>query len=209
MKTKIFNLIILDESGSMSVIKQQAINGLNETIQTIRSAQDKHEGQEHYLSLVTFNGDAIKIIYQCTPVSNVKEMVPSQYMPNCSTPLYDAIGTALNELRPKVAPDDKVLVTVITDGEENSSVEYSGKTIKTMIEELKEAGWVFVYIGANQDVEKVAGTISVTNIMSFNASPEGTEAMMAHVNKKRMSFFDRLEINKTSAADENEHFFDE
>ena len=46
MKTKIFNLIILDESGSMESIKQQAITGVNETIQTIRNAQKQHEEQE-------------------------------------------------------------------------------------------------------------------------------------------------------------------
>jgi hypothetical protein len=39
MKTRIFNLIILDESGSMSSIEQEAISGVNETIQTIRAAQ--------------------------------------------------------------------------------------------------------------------------------------------------------------------------
>lgn len=60
MKTKIFNLIILDESGSMESIKQQAITGVNETIQTIRNAQKQHEEQEHYVSLVSFNSSSVK-----------------------------------------------------------------------------------------------------------------------------------------------------
>ena len=45
MKTKIYNLIIIDESGSMQSIKQPTIDSVNETIQTIRSAQKKHENQ--------------------------------------------------------------------------------------------------------------------------------------------------------------------
>lgn len=68
MKTRIFNLIIIDESGSMQSIKKQAIDSVNETIQTIRSAQTKHEEQEHYVSLITFN-DNVKTIYDCVPVS--------------------------------------------------------------------------------------------------------------------------------------------
>ena len=57
MKTRIFKLIIIDESGSMQSIKTAAIDSVNETMQTIRSAQKKHEDQEHYVSLVTFNDD--------------------------------------------------------------------------------------------------------------------------------------------------------
>ena len=48
MKTRIFNLIIIDESGSMQSIKKATIDNVNETIQTIRSAQKKHEEQEHF-----------------------------------------------------------------------------------------------------------------------------------------------------------------
>ena len=49
MKKRIFNLIIIDESGSMQSIKKQAIDSVNETLQTICSAQGKYEEQEHYV----------------------------------------------------------------------------------------------------------------------------------------------------------------
>ena len=49
MKTRIFNLIILDESGSMYSIKHQAVTGVNETVQTIKSAQKQYENQEHFV----------------------------------------------------------------------------------------------------------------------------------------------------------------
>ena len=65
MKTRIFNLIILDESGSMQSIKQAAINGMNETVQSINEAQKKHEEQERVVTLVTFNSSAVKTIYDC------------------------------------------------------------------------------------------------------------------------------------------------
>ena len=91
MKTRIFNLIIIDESGSMCSIKKEAIDSVNETIQTIRSAQKKHEGQEHYVSLVTFNDD-VKTVYDCVNVDEVKELNAETYRPDCCTALYDAMG---------------------------------------------------------------------------------------------------------------------
>lgn len=151
MKTRVFNLIILDESGSMQSIKKEAIDSVNETVQTIRAAEKKNEDQEHFVSLVTFNEDS-KTVYDCVPAKEVKELMAETYRPDCCTALYDAMRMSLNALRPKVAEEDRVLVTVVTDGCENSSREYRGKAIKALVDELKGKGWVFAYIGANQDV---------------------------------------------------------
>ena len=208
MKTKVFNLIILDESGSMHSIKKEAIYSVNETVQTIRSAEKKNEEQEHFISLVTFN-DEVKKVYDCVPTVEVKELTSEIYCPSCSTALYDAMGISLNELRHKVADDDRVLVTIVTDGYENASKEYNGKAIKALVDELKAKGWVFAYIGANQDVEKVAATISITNTMSFNTTPEDTMHMSECVNKSRLRFYFRMSKPNFNAIVENEHFFDD
>lgn len=208
MKTRIFNLVIIDESGSMQSIKKEAIGSVNETVQTIRSAQKKHEEQEHYVSLVTFNDD-VKTIYECVPVDEVKELTNETYRPDCCTALYDAMGISLNALRKKVAEDDKVLVTVVTDGYENASKEYSGKAIKALVDELKGKGWVFAYIGANQDVESVAATISITNVMNFETTSVGTQVMTDRVNRSRERLYCCMAKPDFSAVEANENFFDE
>lgn len=208
MKTRVFNLIILDESGSMQSIKKEAVDSVNETVQTIRSAEKKNEDQEHFVSLITFNDD-VKTVYDCVPAAEVKELTSETYRPDCCTALYDAMGMSLNALSPKVAENDRVLVTVVTDGCENASREYNGKAIKALVDELKGKGWVFAYIGANQDVEKVAATISITNTMNFRTTSEGTRHMSARVNRSRRSFFDRLSNKSFDAAAENECFFDD
>lgn len=207
MKTRVFNLIILDESGSMWCIKQAAINSVNETIQTIREAEKEHEDQEHYVTFVSFNSK-MKTVCDCVPACEVKEITENDYKPNCNTALYDAMGMSLNALRPKVAESDRVLVTVVTDGEENSSKEFTGKAIKALVDELKGKGWIFAYIGANQDVEKVAATISITNTMTFEATPLGTMHMARRSNDSRKNFFARLGREDFDAAKENECFFD-
>lgn len=208
MKTRIFNLIIIDESGSMQSIKKQAIDSVNETIQTIRSAQTKYEDQEHYVSLITFNDD-VKTVYDCVPVSEVKELTTENYHPDCCTALYDAMGLSVNALRKKVAEIDKVLVTVVTDGYENASKEYSGKAIKSLVDELKANGWVFAYIGANQNVEAVAASISITNTLNFEATCTGTTAMSEKLRRSRSHWFDKIARGASSPVEDNCNFFDE
>mgnify|MGYP004566816155 FL=1 len=59
--------------------------------------------------------------------------------------------------------DTMVVVTIITDGMENASREYNGKTIKELVERLRGEGWTFTYMGANQDSVEVAMSMSIRN----------------------------------------------
>lgn len=192
MEKKVYNLIILDESGSMSSIERQAISGVNETIQSLRMAQKDYPEQTHFLTLVSFNSRAVKTIYDNIEASKAEELTNAQYCPAACTPLYDAMGSALTSLSQKASDHDAVIVTIITDGYENSSKEYNGKAIKALVDKLKTKGWLFTYIGANQDVEAFANSISITNTLSFIADAEGTQAMFARELKARKRWTDRL-----------------
>lgn len=195
MKVKVFNLIILDESGSMQSIHKPAIDGLNETLQTIQSAQETHnELQEHFVTLVFFNSNGIRTITENKPIGHIEMLKMRDYMPNAGTPLYDTMGITLSKLRYQLDEKEKnqVLVTIITDGEENASKEYSGKMIKNLVCDLKEIGWVFAYIGANQDVDEVADSMSIDNRMCFEASYAGSRMMSKKLSKSRGRFYDKL-----------------
>lgn len=207
MKTRIFNLIILDESGSMLSIKNEAINNVNESLQTILKAQKENPDQEHYVTFVSFN-NRHKTIWDRIPATEAKTITENDYNPSCSTALYDAMGFSLNELRPNVADNDRVLVTIVTDGMENASCEYNGNAIKILVDELKAKGWVFAYMGANHDVEAAAAHISITNIMKFQATAEGTSMMTNRSNNSRERLYRKMSEEDFNSQDANHNFFD-
>lgn len=208
MKQKVYNLIILDESGSMEAIAQQAVSGLNETLQTIQTAQKEHEDQEHYISFVTFNSSKINTVMDCVKVDKEKKMKWTDFAPNSCTPLFDAMGQSLSKLREMVEEKDAVLVTIITDGMENASREYSGTAIKEMVANLRKRGWVFVYIGTNQDVDAVANDMGINFRLSFDYSAPGTDVMFKKAKGGMKGFFSKLaDCCSTSFADEDDYQF--
>jgi len=194
-KTNIYNVVILDMSGSMQAIKQEAISGYNNTLLTIQAAQQKYaDTQNHFVTLVIFNSSAIKMECDCVACTKAKELTDKSYRPDSYTPLYDTMGFTLSKFRKTIdrATDYKVLVTIITDGDENDSKKYTGRDIYQMVSELKSFGWVFTYIGANHDVEKFAKTIAVNNTLTFVSTGHGTKEMYMRESKHRMNFYDRI-----------------
>lgn len=189
---RVHNLIVLDESGSMQSIYHPALTGVNETLHTIREAQKEHGDQKHYVSLIAFDSGHYNRIYNNTAAEMAVDITADQYRPGGCTPLFDAMGRAITELRTKVKKGDVVLVTVITDGYENASQEYDGKAIKSLVEAMKAEGWVFTYIGANQDVAAVAASMSIDNHLAFEADDASTCAMFAKENSSRRAFFSRV-----------------
>lgn len=176
----IYNVIILDESGSMSSIYKETIQSMNEVISGIRKNQEDHPEQHHYVSIITFEGDGIRGVKtrrDRVPIGTIQDFTTKDYRPGGCTPLYDAMGKTLNELESLVLEDDRVFATVITDGYENSSREYSGRTIKELVSRLREKGWILAYIGANQDAVEVARDLHIGNALNFCACPTGVEEM--------------------------------
>lgn len=186
-KTKrVFNLIIVDESGSMSIIRKQAFTGMNETLQTVRRMQKKFPDQEQRISLITFDTSHTTWHYDNTPALRTRNLEWKAYRPGGGTPLYDAMGMAISKMNAQVTDEDNVLVTVITDGEENSSVEWTLKMIRTMIEKLKKQHWTFTLIGTdNLDVESMAHSFAIDEHLEFRQDVEGTRAMFACERRSR------------------------
>ena len=202
-KHKVFNLIILDESGSMSSIKQSIISGFNEVVQTVKGVAKQFPEQEHLISFVTFNSLQVKTHFENEDVTKLELIDENQYHPNAMTPLYDAIGLSISQLRKvtDVLSGYHVLVTILTDGEENDSKEYTGQAIKQLIDELKLQQWTFTYIGANHDVEKFALSISISNTMKFDPNERDLKRMFSKESTARKNFSAKLLRNDSLIDD--------
>lgn len=193
-KQLIHNLIVLDESGSMYPIKGQIISGFNEVLQTIRHSEKTFKNQEHVVSLISFNGIGIKDLYFGKSASEVEDIDYSFYQPDATTPLLDALGYAIMKVKADLPEENyKVMVTILTDGMENASTEYSWGTIQKMIAELTENHWTFTYIGTDHDIEKVAVNLSISNTMFFDKTEVGIAEMFLAEKEMRYAFYKKAE----------------
>ena len=182
-------MIIVDESGSMSIIEKQALAGLNETIDTVKKMQKLHPDMEQRISLLTFDSSHKTFKYDNVKAETARLLSARDYNPGGCTPLYDAIGIAISKLNAQTTEKDSVLVTIITDGEENSSEEYNLKMVKTLISKMKKQGWTFTLIGTdNLDVEGMAGQMNIDNHLAFKEDAEGTRMMFMRERQARVRF---------------------
>lgn len=176
---KLYNLIIIDESGSMSGLRDATLLGINETIRTIKAAQKEYrKTQQHFLSIITFNssglnGQSVRTVVDAVPIDGCD--IFSNYFPKGSTPLYDAMGESLTYLRKKIN-DDRYsygIVTILTDGLENASNIWLSSSLYKLIRQLKDQGWAFSYMGSTHNVKEVADILSIDNVMEFSHDVTG------------------------------------
>ncbi|MBR5639856.1 MAG: VWA domain-containing protein [Muribaculaceae bacterium] len=200
MRTKVFNVIILDKSGSMTSIAKQAIDGVNETIASIERSQEKHPENDNLLTLVAFCGCEIKKIYEQCPIGEVKPITSNDYKPCCMTPLYDAIGNTITTVHRLMENEKNAIasVTIITDGYENASKEFTHKAIKSLIEAYKSEGWLFAYIGAEHDVEAVSFSLSIDNKLKFEKTDKDTRAMFCCLQDNYDDYIDDIALTMSS-----------
>ena len=163
-KTKVYNVIIMDRSGSMWDIRKPAIMGFNEVLGGVKAAQTKYaETQEQFITLVLFDSASIDEVYWNADPSKAEHLTTETYVPGSATPLYDAMGRTLTKLERELKGDENhsVLVTVITDGYENDSREYDLASVKALVEHLKDRGAVSI-------------DLSITNVVKFEKTAEET-----------------------------------
>ena len=101
------------------------------------------------------------------------------------------------------------LVTVITDGYENSSREYDAEKIRALVKRLDEKDWVFTYIGANQDAILEARKIGINNAMNYDADEDGTREMWEKEKVYRSRFMENARIGTSRSRLKAGYFSDE
>ncbi|MFY7958280.1 MAG: VWA domain-containing protein [Flavobacteriia bacterium] len=189
-KHQVHNLIILDESGSMNSIKKTIINGFNDLINSLKSIEKEFIEQEHFISLISFNSKKNNVIHFTEPAGKIITINKNNYNPESSTPLFDAMGFSILKLKHYLSDKNNysVLVTILTDGEENASKEFSLIAIKRLIEELKSENWTFTYIGTEHDVDTTSLDLNINNSICFEKNDIGIKKMFEIETTSRIKY---------------------
>ncbi len=178
-------VFILDRSGSMGGLESDTIGGFNSMIE-----KQKKEPGKVYVSTVLFDNRS-EVLHDRIKLEDVPLMTEKDYYVRGSTALVDAIGGAIHHIvnihkyaREEDVPE-KTMFIITTDGMENASRHYSSNQIKAMIERQKEAGWEFLFIGANIDAVETAGRYGIRRdrVANYKADSRGTEILYQSVSE--------------------------
>ncbi len=184
--------MILDRTGSMESIKQDTIGGFNSYI-----AAQKSLPTPATFTLVQFDSqDPFEVIHKFTDIQMVGDLTAQTYMPRASTPLYDAVGRGINDLRaglgglPEALRPKKIVMVIVTDGQENASREFTGAQVRKMIADAKEAGWQFVFLSADESAisDSASLNIDASNAAFFKKSTAGSSEMWERVSNRSMAY---------------------
>ena len=205
--------VILDRSGSMASCVESTVAGFNSFI----GEQKKLPG-DATVKMVQFDNE-YEVVFD-KPLKDAPELTQKTFVPRGSTALLDAQGRTIidlgNELdkMPESERPSKVIVVVITDGEENASKEFKVEKISEMIKHQRDVyGWDFVFLGANQDAVKVAATMNIPmgSAISYNASKAGIHNTMAavsnYVGASRGGLNASFSVNERKLAMEEDEVF--
>ena len=195
---------ILDISGSMSNVADEALDNFNTQLRKIR---ENTINQETYITLVMFDNN-IEVKFAEKSANEVMEL--KKYPIGGTTALNDAIGKTISILDndiPELSDetlDHSALIFVITDGYENSSKEFDKDSIKTLIEKYeKKDNWTITFMGGDIDVQgtAVAGmSMTTLNTMSFSNSKEGYDELKSAISSGIDTYYAARGVGMTKTS---------
>lgn len=176
-------VFILDRSGSMAGLESDTIGGFNALIE-----KQKKQEAECLVTTVLFD-DRLETLHDRINLKEIKKLTDSDYTVRGCTALIDAIGETVKHIsevhryiRKEDVPEHTMFV-ITTDGMENASRIHTADEVRKMIEQKKELGWEFLFIGANIDSVETAGRfgIDADRAVNYHADSKGTEVLFRSV----------------------------
>lgn len=181
--------VVQDKSGSMAGLRDDTIGGFNTFLKEQQAVKGKCT-----MTLCQFD-TSFNFIYRGEDIQKVKPLDHETYMPGGNTALFDAIAKTITETgqrletMPEAERPARVIIAVLTDGQENASLEFprqhggKKKVCDMITHQEKTYNWQFVFIGANQDAFDAGEGLGVKggNIISAAANAKGTESSYKHL----------------------------
>ncbi len=185
-------IFVLDDSGSMQSCRAATISGYNEYLQ-LQKEDARKTGIPTFVSLYKFDGSNVNNVFNRVSVEEVQNLDEKSYNPQGMTNLYDAIGGVMMQInaqlaKSKKADRDSVIITILTDGHENSSRSFDNINIKQMVEKAEGKNWGFMFLGANINAFAAGSSLgfNVNNTMQYDTASMGNTMRSASAMTSRM-----------------------
>ena len=165
---------IVDCSASMISIGKEVKNGYNAFVKEQCSLPGKC-----LATVVKFN-NKVEVVQHGVDIQKLLKADSNTFKPNGTTALHDAICMTIERVKQQISilprKPSRVIVMVLTDGAENSSVKYSSKDVAQRIKQCEERSWTFTFIGANQDAVATGTEIGfrADSCLSYTADGDHT-----------------------------------
>jgi hypothetical protein len=174
--------VILDKSGSMNTKVQDVIGGFNLYLDELA----KEQAVEYGFSLTLFD-TVVEMKYKGVPLAKVAKLDGATYRPSGNTALLDAIGNTVQTV--SIDGFDKTITVIMTDGEENSSREWTLQAIRELIKSKEAAGnWTFVFLGATLDAFAQGANLGVPMANAVRYDPANYRGVYASLAKSSNLF---------------------
>ncbi|HLV88978.1 MAG TPA: vWA domain-containing protein [Candidatus Sulfotelmatobacter sp.] len=163
-KQRVLVNVILDKSGSMCSKVDDVIGGFNLYLDELA----KEPTVDYGFSLTLFD-TVVEMRYKNVALAKVAKLDAENYLPGGNTALFDAVGNTVQTV--KTDGFDKVITVIMTDGEENSSREWTMQGVRDLIAKKEGAGnWTFVFLGANLDAFAQGASlgVAVPNVVRYD-----------------------------------------
>lgn len=164
---------ILDKSGSMLGLEKDTVGGFNSMLKKQQAIKG-----ECGVTTVLFD-NRYELLHDRADIRGIAPITENDYCVGGSTALLDAMGKTISKIigvqknMGEKYGAGKVMFVIITDGEENSSREFTAPRVREMVEERKSRyGWEFVFLGANMDEVKTAGSFGISPDSSVDYVPD-------------------------------------
>lgn len=169
MKTgTVYYYLLLDRSGSMSRVVEEAVISVNGYIKRIKELAGRFPDQEVFASLNLFN-NRVTPVWSMLPPDLIREIDFADFRPGGTSALFDAIGSTVNGLQQVIgeeleAKEASAVIVIFTDGFDNASELFSQRQIATLIHELELTGrYTFSWFGSTLDSADAAGNIGISS----------------------------------------------
>lgn len=181
--------ILLDRTGSMSSIWDEALTSVNAYAVDLGKETPEDAGLKTSITLAVFDhqgGLQFDVLRNHVTPGQWRDVTSGEASPRGMTPLYDAIGRTV-ALVEKDNPN-KAVIVIMTDGEENSSTEFSQGAAKAALDRARARGWEVVFLGAEFAKFTDAGAMGVDASQTMAVSKYGMTSTMQNLAKKNRSY---------------------